>query len=174
MPNDHDEDHDQAATDPPTGEPMTATTTTAANSHDPNGAPMPPDHDEDHDQSAIDPPTGEPMTATTTTSANPSDPHGVPMPPDQDEPIPDTIPMITPKDAARAALDGVVCSLGRDEIRVLTFIAGRLEMGQRQYGPLLLATDLREFRDKEAREEIEDALVYLACAWLKAAALEVN
>ncbi len=57
---------------------------------------------------------------------------------------------------------------------MLTRIAARLEVGQRQYGQLLLATDVREFRDKEAREEVEDALVYLACAWLKAEALEVN
>jgi hypothetical protein len=28
-------------------------------------------------------------------------------------------------------------------------------------------TDPRKFRSKEAREELEDALVYLACAWLK-------
>jgi hypothetical protein len=173
MPKAHDEDHDQPATEHPTGEPMTATTTTTANHDDPNGACMP-DRDEDHDQAATDHPTGEPMTATTTTTANPDAPKGAPMPTDQDEPIPDTVPMVTPKDAARAALDGVVRSLGRDEIRVLTFIAGRLAVGQRQYGPLLLAVDPREFRGKEAREEIEDALVYLACAWLKAETLEVN
>ena len=135
---------------------------------------MPNDHDEDHDQAATDHPTGEPMTATAKQAANPDAPHGALMPPDQDEPIPDTLPMITPEDAARATLDGVVRSLGRDEIRVLTRIAARLEVGKRQYGQLHLATDVREFRDKEAREEIEDALVYLACAWLKAEALEVN
>jgi hypothetical protein len=134
---------------------------------------MPNDHDEDHEQAATDHPTGEPMPATTTTT-NPDDTNGALMPPDQDEPIPDTLPMITPEDAARATLDGVVRSLGRDEIRVLTRIAARLEVGRRQYGQLLVTTDVREFRDKEAREEIEDALVYLACAWLKAEALEVN
>ena len=36
MPNDQDEDHDQAATDHPTGEPMPATTTTTTNPNDPN------------------------------------------------------------------------------------------------------------------------------------------
>jgi len=172
MPNEHHEDH-ETATDHPTGEPMTATK--AANADQPHATrgPMPDDHDEDH-ETATDHPTGEPMTATANQAANPGDPHGALMPPDQDEPIPDTLPMITPEDAARAVLDGVVRSLGRDEIRVLTRIAARLEVGQRQYGPLLLANDVREFRDKEAREEVEDALVYLACAWLKAEALEVN
>jgi hypothetical protein len=58
---------------------------------------------------------------------------------------------------------------------VLTHIAMRLEIGLRQYGALVLATDVRAFRDKEAREELEDALVYLACAWLiTVETLEVN
>ena len=34
--------------------------------------------------------------------------------------------------------------------------------------------DERAFRTKEAREELEDALVYLACAWLKAETKEVR
>ena len=67
-----------------------------------------------------------------------------------------------------------MCSLGRDEVRVLTRIAERLHVGSRMYGPFYLATDARVFRDKEAREEIEDALVYLACAWLKAETEEVT
>jgi hypothetical protein len=37
-----------------------------------------------------------------------------------------------------------------------------------------LAGDTRAFRSKEAREELEDALVYLACAWLKSETQEVN
>jgi hypothetical protein len=57
--------------------------------------------------------------------------------------------------------------LGDDEIRVLVRIGERLRAGAHQYGPLQLAADARSFRTKEAREEIEDALVYLACAWLK-------
>jgi hypothetical protein len=32
---------------------------------------------------------------------------------------------------------------------------------------LRLGDDRRVFRDKEAREELEDFLVYLACTWLK-------
>ena len=94
--------------------------------------------------------------------------------PSCEEPIPDTLRMITPEDAARATLNGAVEHLGRDEVRVLTRIAERLARGRRAYGPLHLATDPRTFRSKEAREELEDALVYLACAWLKAEAEEVT
>jgi len=64
-------------------------------------------------------------------TANPDDPNGALMPArppdDPDEPIPDTLRMITPEDAARAALEGVVCSLERDELRVLTRIAERAQ-----------------------------------------------
>ena len=69
---------------------------------------------------------------------------------------------------ARAALDCVLDALGGDEIAVLVRIAERLKEGATTYGPLRLAVDVRSFRSKEAREELEDALVYLACAWLKA------
>jgi hypothetical protein len=34
------------------------------------------------------------------------------------------------------------------------------------YGGLDLAQDVRDF-DTEAREEVEDCLVYLACRWLR-------
>jgi len=79
----------------------------------------------------------------------------------------DTLPGFPPQEFARAQLAGVASALGHDEVRVLTRIAQRLQGGQLTYGPLDLATDSRHFRGKEAREEIEDALVYLACAWLK-------
>jgi hypothetical protein len=82
--------------------------------------------------------------------------------------------MIAPEDAARAVLNGTVDELGRDEVRVLTRIAERLLLGRRVYGPLVLETDVRTFRGKEAREELEDALVYLACAWLKAENAQVT
>jgi hypothetical protein len=85
-----------------------------------------------------------------------------------DEPIPATVRMMTREDVARAELTGVLCELGGDEVRVLTRIAQRLKVGKGLYGPLDLARDPRAFRSKEAREEVEDALVYLACAWLKA------
>jgi len=138
---------------------------------------MPNDHD--HDQAtAADHHTREPMTATTMQAATLDDPNGDLMPPDtpddHDEPIPDTLRMVTREDNARAALDGVVGSLGRDELRVLTRIAERLQVGSRLYGAFRLATDVRAFRAKEAREEIEDALVYLACAWLKTETKEVT
>jgi hypothetical protein len=67
----------------------------------------------------------------------------------------------------RIALDHAVSQLGPDEQRVLTRIAERLALGATTYGPLTLVSDPRFFRSKEAREEVEDALVYLACAWLK-------
>jgi len=65
--------------------------------------------------------------------------------PSCEESIPDTLRMITPEDAARAALRDVVGDLGHDEVRVLTRIAERLRAGQRQYGllciPKVLATE---------------------------------
>jgi len=83
------------------------------------------------------------------------------------EPMADTLRMLTPADAVRATLTGLACELGDDELRVLTRIAERLKGGQTVYGQLCLARDTRQFRAKEAREEVEDALVYLACAWLQ-------
>jgi hypothetical protein len=116
---------------------------------------------------AANPEHGEPMTQTTT-AANPQHPDGAPLTDTfDDEPIPDTLPMLTPHDAARAVLTGVACELGLDEVRVLVRIGERLKTGRTQYGRLHLASDMRSFRSKEAREELEDALVYLACAWLK-------
>jgi hypothetical protein len=84
-----------------------------------------------------------------------------------EEDIPDTErdPAVTL--AERASLHRALEDLGPDEITVLTRIAERLAMGADTYGPLEIARDDRDFR-KEAREEVEDALVYLACAWLKA------
>jgi len=94
--------------------------------------------------------------------------------PSCEESIPDTLRMVTPEDAARAALREVVGDLGHHEVRVLTRIGERLRAGQRQYGLLCIPTDPRSFRNKEAREELEDVLVYLAIAWLKDAATEVT
>ena len=53
-----------------------------------------------------------------------------------------------------------------DEVRALTRIADRLRMGQAAYGYLHIAGDKRDFR-AEAKDEVKDLLVYLACAWLK-------
>jgi hypothetical protein len=69
-------------------------------------------------------------------------------------------------DAVRAELGALGERLKSDELRVLVSIARRLVEGIRVYGPFDLARDRRAFRSKEAREELEDALVYLACAWL--------
>ena len=69
--------------------------------------------------------------------------------------------------ATLCALDQAIARLGYDEHRVLTRIADRLAQGASSYGPLHLASDPRSWKSKEAREELEDALVYFACAWLK-------
>lgn len=114
---------------------------------------------------------GEPMTKPTHPFLEPTT-QGEPMPDDDQD---DTLPGFPPEDFARAELSGIARALGHDEVRVLARIAVRLRDGREVYGPLDLATDTREFRATEAREELEDALVYLACAWLKTAThLEVN
>ena len=64
-------------------------------------------------------------------------------------------------------LTAITAQLGDEEVRVLVRIAERLRGGMHSYGQLSLNIDRREFRRTEARQEIEDALVYLACAWLK-------
>jgi hypothetical protein len=74
---------------------------------------------------------------------------------------------VSPATGARRELATLVAQLGDDEVRVLARIAERLRNGARVYGRMELATDKRAFRTREAREELEDALVYLACAWLK-------
>jgi hypothetical protein len=112
---------------------------------------------------------GEPMPTPIEPSLE-APTHGDPMTDD------DTLPGFPREEFARAQLTGIATTLGHDEVRVLTRIAERLQGGQLTYGPLDLATDPRQFRAKEAREELEDALVYLACAWLKTETrnLEVN
>jgi hypothetical protein len=82
--------------------------------------------------------------------------------------------MVTPEDAARAGLGSIILTLGFDEVLVLGRIAERLRKGQQQYGFFHLPSDPRSFRSTEAREELEDALVYLACAWLKSETREVT
>ena len=73
-----------------------------------------------------------------------------------------------PHVGARLELDAILDTLGGDEVRVLARIALRLRAGSFVYGNLAVRFDERDFRHEEAREELEDALVYLACAWLKA------
>jgi hypothetical protein len=83
----------------------------------------------------------------------------------EEESSPDTIR--NPDVGTLCALDQAIAKLGRDEHRVLTRIAERLVLGVTTYGPLDLTSDPRSFKSREAREEVEDALVYFACAWLK-------
>ena len=95
-----------------------------------------------------------------TSLANPSDRSRT-----MQEDEPDTIR--NPDLGTLCALDQAIAKLGRDEHRVLTRIAERLVHGAESYGPLDISSDRRSFRSREAREEVEDALVYFACAWLK-------
>ena len=50
--------------------------------------------------------------------------------------------------------------MSRDEERVLKFIKERLDKGRRDYGPLELKNDDRDFL-MELAEELADALVYI-------------
>jgi hypothetical protein len=88
-----------------------------------------------------------------------------PMP--NEEPVPDTLRHVSTL-SSRVELDNLLDPLGPDEIAVLARIAKRLDMGRKTYGPLRVELDPRAFRSKEAREELEDFMVYIACAWLKA------
>jgi hypothetical protein len=93
----------------------------------------------------------------------------------EDEECPDTLRKPpTSTIAAREQLDDVLDALGADEVCVLIRIAERLKHGAHSYGALHVVEDTRAFRDTEAREEIEDALVYLACEWLRSAIQEVT
>ena len=68
--------------------------------------------------------------------------------------------------AATAQLPITFPDLGPDESRVVEAVAARLRMGARQYGPLDLATDRRDWRH-EAAEEALDLAAYLACELLR-------
>lgn len=61
---------------------------------------------------------------------------------------------------------GRLAELGVDELRVLDRIAQRLQMGQRQYGELHIASDGRDWRE-ELAQELLDASVYAAIATIK-------
>lgn len=65
-----------------------------------------------------------------------------------------------------ATLTAFAGGLGDDELRVLEMVARGLDRGREVYGPLVLATDERDF-GAEAFEEIRDALVYVAAAMLR-------
>jgi hypothetical protein len=107
-----------------------------------------------------------PMTAE-------ADPHPNGEAMTDDEAQADTQRSLTPEDIARARLNGLACQLGPDEMRVLTRIAQRLRGGQ-EAARLAHRTEARKRRGREAREELEDALVSLACAWLNTESTEVG
>ena len=68
--------------------------------------------------------------------------------------------------APEVELFDVVRQLGEDEVRVLTAIARRLAMGRRQYGPLDVQGDRRDWK-REAAEELLDGCVYLAAETMR-------
>jgi hypothetical protein len=65
----------------------------------------------------------------------------------------------------RNELISMVQTMEPDAVSVLHAIAGRLQMGRRQYGDLKIALDQRDWR-KEAGEEALDMSVYLAIGLL--------
>ena len=77
------------------------------------------------------------MTATAMPAPDPNDTNGDLMTPDLDEPVPDTLRMESrPRTRRAPRWRGVVCSLGRDELRVLTRIAERLRRRQPRVRPV--------------------------------------
>ncbi len=54
----------------------------------------------------------------------------------------------------------------RDELRVMSQLLARLELGRARYGHLDLARDKRDFKREEAEEHL-DAAVYRACDQLE-------
>lgn len=60
-------------------------------------------------------------------------------------------------------LGEAVAALNADELRVLTRIAVRLRKGRDTYGPLVMATDERNWI-RELLEELNDAVVYSTVA----------
>ena len=65
--------------------------------------------------------------------------------------------------ARECQLAALIPDLGDDELELLLLIATRLWDGQRRYGRFDLDRDRREF-DREALEEVADALVYSGVA----------
>jgi hypothetical protein len=94
--------------------------------------------------------------------------------PDTEEQTPATLRSVTPEDTARATLNTALAELGHTEVHVLTRIAERLTTTARAGGALGAIPRARTFLCEEAQREIDHALVFLACAWIKAETLEVT
>jgi hypothetical protein len=94
--------------------------------------------------------------------------------PDTGIQTPPTLRSITPEDMARAALTGAVAELGRTEVRVLARFAERLATAARTGSVLATVPCARSFLSHKAQREIDEALIYLWCAWIKAETLEVT
>lgn len=64
---------------------------------------------------------------------------------------------------AREQILAALTELGEDELAVLAEVAAGLVAGRGAYGELRLAADRRDF-EREALDEVRDALVYLGAA----------
>lgn len=73
---------------------------------------------------------------------------------------------VEPTFTEREQLEHVIGQLGRDETKVLLWIARRVLVGQKVYGLLDIVNDTRDWR-KERGEEECDAIVYHAIDDLK-------
>lgn len=76
--------------------------------------------------------------------------------------------MKKPITVMRNELISMVQCLEPDAVEVLRAIAGRLQLGQRQYGQLRIDGDQRDWH-KEASDEFLDGAVYLAIETIKRA-----
>lgn len=65
-------------------------------------------------------------------------------------------------DELRADLEARLELCAYDELRVVSKILGRLELGRQRYGYLDLARDRRNYKREEAEEHLDGA-VYRAC-----------
>lgn len=73
----------------------------------------------------------------------------------------------------RRKLADRAAEMSLDELRVLNFIATRIEKGRKLYGRLVIADDNREWTIEKS-EELADMLFYVACASLKRDLQESN
>lgn len=73
---------------------------------------------------------------------------------------------VDPLEPLRKSIMGILVVLGRDELRVVEFIASRLHLGLMRYGFLNILTDRRNWKE-EALEEAADGAVYDAIDALK-------
>lgn len=69
----------------------------------------------------------------------------------------------TTRDALERTICARLAACSPDELRVVDYVLGRLEVGRARYGELDFAGDDRDFLEEE-RQEHADGVVYRACA----------